>query len=81
MGVAKRADPNQKDTLWGSPDTSVGALKGAPYGQSDCFAGERPVVDTLIVVTSDRDLLDLGPNWNGRLIMRTQHFVRRVVAR
>lgn len=40
-----------------------------------------PAVDALIVVTSDHDLLDLGPNWNGRLVMRPREFVRRIVAR
>jgi predicted nucleic acid-binding protein len=40
-----------------------------------------PAVDALIVVTSDHDLLDLGPTWNGRLIMRPRDFVRRIVAR
>lgn len=39
-----------------------------------------PVVDALIIVTSDADLLDLGPAWHGRLIMRPRAFVRRVVA-
>ena len=42
---------------------------------------KNPAVDALIVVTSDHDLLDLGPNWNGRLIMRPGDFVRRAVAR
>lgn len=40
-----------------------------------------PAVDALAVVTSDGDLLDLGPSWHGRLIMRPHEFVRRVVAR
>lgn len=40
-----------------------------------------PAVDALVIVTSDRDPLDLGPNWHGRLIMRPSDFVRRVVAR
>ncbi len=40
-----------------------------------------PGVDALIIVTSDRDLLDLGPDWRGRLVMRPRDFVRRVVAR
>lgn len=40
-----------------------------------------PAVDALIIVTSDHHLLDLGPSWNGRLIMRPGDFVRRVVAR
>ena len=40
-----------------------------------------PGVDALVIVTGDRDLLDLGPNWNGRLIQRPGDFVRRVVAR
>ena len=38
-------------------------------------------VDAMILVTSDRHLLDLGPNWYGRLVMRPADFVRRVVAR
>lgn len=40
-----------------------------------------PAVNALIIVTSDRDLLALGPNWNGRLIMRPGDFARRIVAR
>lgn len=36
-------------------------------------------VDAMIIVTSDRDLLELGPAWNGRLIMRPNEFVRRIV--
>ncbi len=40
-----------------------------------------PAVDALIIVTSDRHLLDLGPDWHGRLIMRPRDFVHRVVAR
>lgn len=39
-----------------------------------------PAVDALIIVTSDHDLLDLGPNWHGRLIMRPRDFVRRTLA-
>jgi predicted nucleic acid-binding protein len=38
-------------------------------------------VDAIILVTSDHHLLDLGPNWNGRLVMRPHDFVRRVVSR
>lgn len=38
-----------------------------------------PAVDALLVVTSDTDLLDLGRNWNGRLIMRPREFVTRVI--
>jgi len=38
-----------------------------------------PSVDALIIVSSDRDLLRLGPAWNGRLVMRPADFVRRVV--
>ncbi|MEQ6896129.1 PIN domain-containing protein [Microbacterium sp. KR10-403] len=38
-------------------------------------------VDALLIVTSDHDLLDLGPQWHGRLIMRPGEFVRRVLAR
>jgi len=40
-----------------------------------------PAVDALIIVTSDHHLLELGPNWHGRLVMRPRDFVRRVVAR
>ena len=40
-----------------------------------------PAVDALILVTNDRDLLDHGPAWNGRLILRPSDFVRRVVGR
>lgn len=40
-----------------------------------------PAVDALVIVTSDHDLLDLGPNWDGRLVTRPGPFVRRVVAR
>jgi predicted nucleic acid-binding protein len=38
-----------------------------------------PGVDALILVTSDHHLLDFGPAWRGRLIMRPSAFVRRVV--
>ncbi|WP_100814397.1 PIN domain-containing protein [Microbacterium lacus] len=38
-------------------------------------------VDALIIVTSDHDLLELGPAWHGRLIMRPREFSSRVVAR
>lgn len=37
-------------------------------------------VDALIIVTSDHDLLDLGPAWHGRLLLSPRDFVRRVVA-
>ncbi|MDJ0005468.1 PIN domain-containing protein [Rhodococcus fascians] len=40
-----------------------------------------PAVDALIIVTSDSDLLDLGPTWHGRLIMRPGQFVKNAVAR
>jgi predicted nucleic acid-binding protein len=40
-----------------------------------------PAVDALIIVTSDHHLLDLGPNWHGRLIMRPRDFVRHALAR
>lgn len=40
-----------------------------------------PAVDALLVVTGDHDLLDLGPSWHGRLIMRPHEFVRHVVGR
>jgi predicted nucleic acid-binding protein len=38
-----------------------------------------PAVDALVIVTSDSDLLALGPAWNGRLIMRPRHFVAQLV--
>ncbi|WP_157962503.1 hypothetical protein [Homoserinimonas sp. OAct 916] len=38
-----------------------------------------PLVDAMIIVSSDSDLLDLGPAWNGRLIMRPADFVRRAI--
>lgn len=38
-----------------------------------------PAVDGLIVVSRDRDLLEVGPVWNGRLIMTPADFVRRVL--
>lgn len=38
-----------------------------------------PAVEALILVTSDHDLLSLGPAWGGRLIMSPREFVRRVV--
>ncbi|QAY59635.1 PIN domain-containing protein [Microbacterium protaetiae] len=38
-----------------------------------------PSVDALIIVTSDHDLLDLGPARNGRLILRPHEFVFRVL--
>lgn len=40
-----------------------------------------PAVDALIIVTSDSDLLDLGPTWHGRVIMRPGRFVKNAVAR
>ncbi|MDT0202789.1 PIN domain-containing protein [Nocardioides sp. AE5] len=40
-----------------------------------------PGVDALVIVTSDHDLLDLGPNWHGCLITHPRPFVRRMVAR
>lgn len=40
-----------------------------------------PAVDALVIVSSDHDLLDLGPNGNGHLITGPREFVRRVVAR
>lgn len=39
-----------------------------------------PGVDAVIVVTRDRDLLDLGPQWNGRLLMSPGDFVHRCVS-
>lgn len=38
-----------------------------------------PGVDALMMITRDRDLLDLGPHWFGRLIMHPSDFVARVV--
>jgi predicted nucleic acid-binding protein len=38
-----------------------------------------PAVDARVMVTSDTDLLDLGPVWNGRLIMHPRDFVRHLV--
>ena len=38
-------------------------------------------VDALIIVTSDHDLLTLGPAWGGRLILSPREFVRHVVRR
>ena len=38
-----------------------------------------PECDALIVVSRDRDLLQVGPVWNGRLIMTPADFVRRVL--
>ena len=38
-------------------------------------------VDALVIVTSDHDLLNLGPVWHGRLITRPREFVRYVVTR
>ena len=40
----------------------------------------HPPVDALIIVSRDRHLLDLGPAWNGRLMMTPRDFVRRVVS-
>lgn len=40
-----------------------------------------PAVDALVIVTSDHDLLEVGPNWHGRLIMRPRDFVRRALSR
>ncbi|MCL2465323.1 MAG: PIN domain-containing protein [Micrococcales bacterium] len=37
-------------------------------------------VDALVIVTSDHDLLDLGPGWNGRLVMTPRDFVHRVLS-
>lgn len=56
---------------------------GVPDHEDNLIASlvKDPVVDALILVTSDRHLLDLGPNWNGRLVMHPRDFVRRVVAR
>jgi len=40
-----------------------------------------PAVDALIIVTSDHHLLDIGPTWNGRLVIGPRDFVRHVLAR
>lgn len=40
-----------------------------------------PAVDALIIVTGDHHLLDLGPNWQGRLITGPREFVRQIVSR
>lgn len=40
-----------------------------------------PAVDALVIVTSDHDLLDLGPAWHGRLIARPREFIRYVITR
>ena len=40
-----------------------------------------PAVNALVLVTSDHDLLDLGPSWHGRLILRPFDFVRYAIAR
>ena len=40
-----------------------------------------PSVDALVIVTSDSDLLHLGPDWHGRLLMRPRQIVKNVVAR
>jgi len=55
---------------------------GVPDHEDNLIAAlvKDPAVDAVILVTSDHHLLDLGPNWNGRLIMRPRDFVRRVVA-
>jgi len=56
---------------------------GVPDHEDNLIAAlvKDPAVDALILVTSDHHLLDLGPNWNGRLVMRPRDFVRRVVTR
>ncbi len=56
---------------------------GVPDHEDNLIAAlvKDPEVDALILVTSDHHLLDLGPNWNGRLVMPPHDFVRRVVAR
>lgn len=52
------------------------------YGDNLIIAlAKDPAVDALVIVTSDHDLLDLGPGWNGRLIMRPHEFVRRAISR
>jgi predicted nucleic acid-binding protein len=40
-----------------------------------------PAVDARVIVTDDHDLLDLGPGWRGRLVMRPADFVRHALAR
>ncbi|MEO8094533.1 MAG: PIN domain-containing protein [Pseudolysinimonas sp.] len=56
---------------------------GVPDHEDNLIAAlvKDPAVDALILVTSDHHPLDLGPNWNGRLVMRPGDFVRRVVGR
>lgn len=38
-----------------------------------------PAVDADVIVSSDKHLLDIGPAWNGRLIMRPRNLVSRVM--
>lgn len=38
-----------------------------------------PAVDAMIIISFDKGLLDLGPAWTGRLIMRPFDFVQRAV--
>lgn len=46
------------------------------YEDSAILALARdPGVDARVIVSSDSDLTDLGPVWNGRLIMRPRGFV------
>lgn len=37
-----------------------------------------PYVDADVVVSSDHDLLSMGPAWNGRLIMQPRQFAQRM---
>lgn len=39
-----------------------------------------PAVDALLIITNDHDLLDVGPAWNGRLIMPPAQFVARAIS-
>lgn len=38
-----------------------------------------PAVDADVIVSSDHHLIDLGPAWNGRLMMRPQRFVAQML--
>lgn len=38
-----------------------------------------PAVDADVIVSSDHHLIDLGPAWNGRLMMRPRHFITHLL--
>lgn len=38
-----------------------------------------PTVDADVIVSSDHHLIDLGPAWNGRLMMRPRDFAQRML--